>query len=319
MKKIILIGVGVLVVLVIGVTAIVFARIDGIVKSTVEREGTAQLDLATTLEDADLSIFGRTLTLDRLAIANPEGYSAPVMFELGQVNVGVSYGELTENPVRVRDVRIDSPRLVIERSGEGLANLANVNLRDLMERLDLDAQTEEPTKLVIGQLTVSNTEVVIRPNIQGLEEQYIVRIPDVTLTEVGTADDAQNGAELGRVVAEVAMALARRAAASEDLPPELQGLLAGDLASIVDQYKAKLSQELESAIAGHVEELKARLGEDLGGAAERLLQGDGQGTVEETRQRAEDAVRGEVQRGIGGLLGRERSGDATTRPTTRPE
>ena len=241
MKKIILISVGVVVLLLVVGVFVVFSRIDSIVKGTVEREGTSQLDLATTLQDADVSIFGGSLTLDELAIANPEGYSAPVMFELGQVNVGVSYGELMDEPVRVRNIHINSPRLVIERSGEGLANLAKINLRDLMERLD--TESEEPTtKLIIGEVTVSGTEVIIRPNIEGLEEQYIVKVPDVTLTEVGTSEDAQNGAELGRVVTEVAMALARRAAESEELPPELRGLLAGDLASIVDQYKEKLNQ-----------------------------------------------------------------------------
>src|SRR5687768_14766271 len=97
MKKIILISTGVLLVLLVVGVLIVFSRIDSIVHSTVEREGTAQLDLATTLEDADVSIFGGSLTLDQLAIANPEGYSAPIMFELGQVNVDVSYGDLTDD------------------------------------------------------------------------------------------------------------------------------------------------------------------------------------------------------------------------------
>src|SRR5690606_24748899 len=192
-------------------------------------EGTAQLSLATTLGDADVSIFGGSLTLDDLAIANPDGYKSPVLFELGQVNVGVNYGDLMDNPVRVRDININSPRLVIERSAEGLAN---INLRDLMARLD--TSSEEPTtKLLIDKLTVTGTNVVIRPNIEGLDEEYSVTIPDVTLTEIGTADEAQNGAEIGRVVTEVAMALAREAAASEELPPELQALLAGDLSSIL--------------------------------------------------------------------------------------
>src|SRR5688500_7526493 len=137
MKKIILISVGVVLLVVVVGVVVLLARIDGIIKSTVEREGTTQLDLATTLQDADLSIFGGSLTLNELAIANPEGYSSPVMFELGQVNVGVSYGDLTDEPVRVKTISINSPRLVIERSGEGLANLAKINLRDLMENLDM--------------------------------------------------------------------------------------------------------------------------------------------------------------------------------------
>ena len=317
MKKIILISLGVVVLLVVVGVAVVFSRIDSIVRTTVEREGTAQLDLATTLQDADLSLFGGSLTLDKLAIANPEGYSAPVIFELGQVNVDVSYGELMDEPVRIGNISINSPRLVIERGAGGLDQLARINLRDLMDRLDTSSD-EPTTKLIIDELTVSGTEVVIRPNIQGLQEQYVVRVPDITLTEVGTADEAQNGSEIGRVISEVAMALAQRAVESEDLPPELRGLLAGDLDAIVNQYKEKLSQELQSKIQEQVGDLKEKLGEDLGGAAEQLLQGDANKAVEDVKQRTGDAVNREIERGIGGLLGGRRSGDPTTQPATRP-
>lgn len=320
-KKIILISVGVVVVLLIAGVLIVFSRIDAIVKQTVESEGTAQLDLATTLRDADVSIFGGSVTLDRLAIANPEGYRSPVMFEMGQVSVGVSYRDLAGEPVRVRDIRINSPRLVIERSGEGLANLANVNLRELMQRLDSGAEQsqERTTKLLIGQLTVTGTEVVIRPNIEGLNEEYSLRIPDVTLAQIGTADEAQNGAEIGRVAAEVALALARKAAESEELAPELRALLAGDLQSIVDEYKDKLGERVEAEMRQQLGELEQRLGTDLTDTTEKLLKGDTAGAAEEVKQKAGDAVGRELEKGLGGLLGRRgKPGDPATQSTSRP-
>lgn len=312
-KKIILISIGSVLVLVVAVVLILVARLDGIVKGTVEREGTAQLDLATTLRDADVSIFGASLTLDELAIANPEGYQAPHLFELGQVNVGVSWGDLMSEPVRIRTININSPTLVIERSGEGLQDLGKINLRELLARLD--TSSESSTKLLIDQLNVTETKVVIRPNIQGLEPEYVVTIPDVTLSGIGTAEGAQNGTEIGRVATEVAMALAQRAAESTDLPPELRGLLAGDLKSMLEQYKGKLREEASQRLQAELGDLQEKLGADVTGAAEKLLQGDTKGAVEEARQKTGEAVNREVERGLNDLLGGRRP---ATQPTTRP-
>lgn len=309
MKKQIILGViGGVVVVALIVVVILMVRLDTIVKSTVEREGTSQLQLATTLDGADVGILGGTLTLDDLAIANPDGYSAPHIFQLGQVNVGVSYRELMGQPVRVRTININSPKLVIERSGEGLRELGRINLREMLARLQT-SEGEGQTKLLINEINVTGTQVVIRPNIQGLAPEYVVRIPDVTLTEVGTADEAQNGAEIGRVATEVAMALARRAADSSELPEELRALLAGDLESIIEQYKGKLSQELHKRLEAELSELQGKLGSDVSEAADRLLKGDAREVGERARE--------EVERGIGELLGRRRSDEPTTRPSDR--
>lgn len=316
-KKIILGSIAGVVVIVVAAVLIVVARLDGIVKSTVEREGTAQLKLATTLDNANVSILAGSLTLDELTIANPEGYSAPHIFELGQVNVDVSYGELMDDPVRVQSININSPRLVIERGGAGLSELGKINLRELLAGLETGGDSQ--TRLLIGQINVTGTQVVIRPNLQGLDEEYVVTIPDVTLTEVGTAQEAKNGTEIGRVTAEVAMALARRAAESSELPPELRGLLAGDLQSILEQYKGKLNEAVRQRLEAELGDLREELGPEVAGAADRLLRGDGGGAVEETRQKVEEKVQGEVQRGLNDLLGgRRRTGDPATKPSTRP-
>ena len=311
-KKIVLIAVASLAVVLVLGAFIVLSRIDGIVRSTVEREGTNQLSLATTLADADVSLFGGSLTLDKLAVANPEGYAAPEILELGQLNVGVGYGDLLGEPVRVRQINVTSPRLTIERSGEGIRGLTNLNVRDLLKNLETEEETET-TKLIIDQLTVSRAQVVIRPNIQGLEDEYTLTLPDVMLNEIGTADEAKNGAEIGRVLGQVTMALARQAAASEDLPPELRAALSGDLRSVVDEYAAKLGDRAKAELQDQLGKLGLE-GTPAGDAAGRLLEGDTKGAADAVRGaatreagKAVDDVKGraadEVRKGLGGLLG----------------
>ena len=316
-KKIILIAVAAVLVLVIGGVAVVASRLDGIVRGTVEKEGTSQLSLATTLQDADVSLFGGNVTLDKLAVANPSGYTAPDILQLGQLNVGVNYLDLTKTPVRVRDISITSPKLTIERSGDGLKNLANVNVRDLLKNLQTDPNAET-TKLLIDKLTVSRAQVVVRPNIQGLKEEYALTLPDVTLNDIGTADEAKNGAEIGRVTADIVMALARKATESQDLPPEVRAALSGDLKGILSDYAGKLGDKVKGELQSQLKDLNLD-GTAAGEAAGKLLQGDTKGAVDDAKGQAgkqlDDAKNkagDELKKGIGGLLGGKK-------PTTKPK
>ena len=302
--------IGVLVVIVVVALAvvgggIVLSRLDMIVKRTVESEGTNQLDLTTALADADVSLFGGSLSLDKMTIANPAGYTAPNLFELGQVNVGVGYSGLTNDPVRIDSIDINSPRLVIERAASTDVNsLLKLNLRDLMENLDLSSE-EETTKLIINRLTVTRCQVAVRPNIEGLEEEYQITLPDVTLNNIGTGDGAENGAEIGRVVGDLSMVLARRAVESEDLPPELRGLLAGDLQSIVNQYGDKLKAELREELAGQLESVREQFGDEAANLLDAASQGNVQeavdGAVEEGQKRLEDEAKDRLK----GLFGND--------------
>ena len=296
----------VLVLLVAG-AAVLLARLDGIVKQTVEREGTAQLRLATALDDADVSLLGGTVTLDGLTIANPEGYAAPNLFELGQVSVAAGVGDLTDDPVRVRRITVNSPSLTIERASVGdLADQLRLNLQDLLDNLETDPEAET-TKLIIDELTVSRARVSIRPNLPELKEEYALTLPDVTLRGIGTADEARNGAEIGRVTADVAMALARKALASEDLPPEVRAVLAGDLRGVLNEFGGKLKDEVREELN---EQLGDVLGDDAGRAIDAALEGDADAVGRAVGDRAKD----EIGRGLGNLLGGGKKDEESDKP-----
>jgi hypothetical protein len=303
---------------VIGVV-VVFQRIDAIVESTIEREGTAQLDLATELADADVSVFGGRVSLNRLTIDNPPGFEADHLFELGQVSVAVNYGDLTNEPVRISSIDINSPVLVLERAGGGdLGEQLRLNLQDLLDRLETEDTTDDgsaPTKLLIDRLTVTGATVVVRLNpaelaaatgltdLAKLDDVYSVTIPDVTLNEIGTADGAQNGAEIGRVVTEVATVLARRALESQDLPPELRAVLQGDLRAVLAQYGDKLAGKVRDELDRGLDELADELGSAGGAAVDKLLQGDRDGALEDAGDALQEEGRRQLERGLGNLLG----------------
>ncbi|TMA30189.1 MAG: AsmA family protein, partial [Deltaproteobacteria bacterium] len=128
---------------------IAYFSLDAFLKRTVERQTSNSLKLSTTLNSARLSLFGGKVNLNRLRIASPQGFSAPHMLELGDIDLAVSYGELRNDPIHVQSLILDQPRLVIEQSNGAL------NFKKAMDRMPAsDSSAEKPIKLVIDELKI---------------------------------------------------------------------------------------------------------------------------------------------------------------------
>lgn len=301
MKKVLII-VGVLVVLLLVGGFIFVNSLDGIVRSQVETNTTQSLDLRTTLAGADVGLFSGDVALNELAVDSPEGFNAPSMFSVGGLDVETSYGKLFGDPVRVDAITIQQPKIVLEQKG------TNFNFKVLAEKFkDSGGDTSEPSeedgdpvKVIIDRLTVTDAQVELRSDF--LSEPKSFSIKTFTLNNIGNADEAQTGAELGRVVMEVVGETAKQVAANEDLgiPPEVRALLAGDLAAIRDQLETVAVEQLNDVLPQEVKDL---LGE---GGVDRLLEGKlPEDLGEDLRGRAED----EVKNRLGDLLGGNKSGD----------
>src|SRR5687767_9853275 len=122
MKKLVKWGAVVIVLLVVAVGAIYYFYINSIVESVVETQGSKQMNLATELDGARVALFGGSVGLDELQIANPPGFTAQHLFTMDAVDVEASMGNLRANPKRITKITLDEPKLVIERSADGKFN-----------------------------------------------------------------------------------------------------------------------------------------------------------------------------------------------------
>jgi hypothetical protein len=262
-------GVVALLALVVVAIAGIWFSLDHVVRTAVEREGTKSLRLATALDRATVSLFGGKLGLHGLAIASPQGFSAPRMLEAGKVGVDVHYGELRKQPIHVQRLTIDEPRLVIEQSGGAL------NFRKAMELLPASDPNKPPMKLVIDQLNVRDAQVVIRPGLPGLEHEIVVPVPALTLKDVGQGAGASNGAAIKEVAMQVIGALAGKAAQSGGVPGELKALLQLNVAQLAGSLGADAARNIASALPGDLgKKLPASpsdLAKDPGKAVQGLL------------------------------------------------
>lgn len=277
-----------LVLLIIVVIGIVLLRLDSIVRYAVETQSSDSLGLTTTLDSANISLLGGTVKLSGLSIASPAGFSSPQMVSLGGIGVGASVGELRGDPVAVQTITIDKPKLVIEQANgkfnfQVLTDQKSKTPPDSGKPGDGTRQEGEPVRLIIHDLTVNDSQVVIRPGIPGLAESININIPSFTMKEIGNADNNKNGAAIKEVVTLLVTTLAQKASESKDIPPELRQILTLN----VDQVKEK--------VAGEITKQLGKITKDL--------------PPDATKQ-----IESQVQKGLGDLLGGKKES-----PTTKPK
>jgi hypothetical protein len=271
---------------------VVYLNLNAIVRRTVERQATASLDVPTAVGGASVSLFGGSVALSEIRIGSPQGFEAPGMVSLAGIRVAASLGQLRSEPARIQQIVVDRPQLVVEQSG------GRFNFKVLMDQQPSSTPGERPMRLIIGELSVNDAVVVLRPGVPGLTQEIVVPIPSFTLTEIGTAEDAQNGAAIKEVVMLLVTTMASRAAESEKLPPELQLLLKGDIESV--------ARDMASRYGGQaVEELRKNLPPEVGGAIGEMIEGARNG------EKPGEAI----EKGLRGLIDQKGRRD---KPATQP-
>ena len=306
-----------LLLLLIGGGVFLWLNLNSIVERTVESQATSQLNLKTELDGAAVSIFGGQVSLDELKIASPQGFTSPQMFSLADADVKANLRELRGDPVRVQSVTLNRPKLVIESQGR------TFNFKKAMDLMpkqpEKPADASEPLRVVIGELTVKEPTVVVRPaglNIPGIKlpEEITVSIPTISMKNIGTSDDAQNGAAIKDVVMQVITAMAAQAANSRELPPELQNLLNVDVQQVVANLTAEAQKRVAEALPGEAGRIVSAVIAD----PQALLKNPGQVVGAQVGQLREQAQQ-EAQRRVEGLVGQvtgNRGG--ATQPSTQP-
>ncbi len=308
----------VLLLVVITAGAVVYFKLNEIVRATVEKQSTNSLNQKTALQSANVSILGGNVRLDNFKISSPAGFEMPEMMTLGGIAVDTSLGELRQDPVRISSIDIEQPKMVIEMKGTAF------NIKKFIDSLPAGedkppAEGGEPLKLIIGALNVKGATVVLRPDVTTLQaipgagkldlkSEYTLRIPDIAMKEIGTGEGSKNGAAIKDVVTLLVRELAAKASQSEQLPPELRQVLSLNVADITALAKAKLGEEVNKQIT----KLGGELSEKVGGEAGKALQD----VLKNPQEAAKDPGKA-IQQGLGNILGGKKDEKAAPAPTTQ--
>jgi uncharacterized protein involved in outer membrane biogenesis len=258
---------------VIGLLAVYF-NLNRIVRRTIEVQATDSLTLQTKVGGARLALFGGQLKLDDMTIASPQGYAAPHMLALDSGSVEVSYGELNDDPVRINSMTLRKPRLVIEQSNgkfnfQVLSETGSQTPQDSGTPSDGNRQEGEPIRVIIEKLKIENAAVVLRPGLPGLDQEIVVDVPTIELSNVGTGGGSTNGAAIKDVVMEIISALAEKSG-NANIPEQLQKQLKQGAEQVANRVRDEARKQVES-LTGRVDDQLKGTGINVGESVNKEL------------------------------------------------
>jgi hypothetical protein len=122
MKRILLIGGGVVALLVVALVVFLFTGLGAAIKAIVETVGSEVTKVDVRLASADVSLTSGEGELKGLVVGNPKGYNTPSAIELGAIKVKLDTSTVTSDTIVVKEVLIDGPHLTYEL-GPGGSNI----------------------------------------------------------------------------------------------------------------------------------------------------------------------------------------------------
>ena len=163
MKKMLARIVLVILFLIVIAGVVVFFSIDGIIKSEVQSRAAQALGVPTYLQNASLNIFGGSLTLNGLAIANPHGYQGKYMLTMGTGTVTVDTGSLLKSTVEIPEIYLNNIHITLDQSGLA-SNLTDVLANAHKYSMASSGKTSSSggKRLAIGRIVIPNCAVTLR-------------------------------------------------------------------------------------------------------------------------------------------------------------
>jgi hypothetical protein len=215
MKRWILIGGGLIVLIAIVVLYFVFSSLDSLIIAAVEKFGSQITQTEVRLKEAKVSVTSGEGVLRGLSMGNPKGFKTENALRLGEISLKLDVGTVTKDPVVIREIAISAPQVTYELGPNGSnidAIKRNINAyvgkgkdKPKENGTAKNGEKKEGRKLVIEHLYIRNGKISIGSTLmQG--KTLSAPLPDIHLTDIGKK---KGGATAGEVAEKVFDAISK--------------------------------------------------------------------------------------------------------------
>lgn len=186
-KKILIAVVALLLVAGIGI-GFVLTNLDHIVKSAIEKYGSAATQASVDLDSVSLSLSDGTGTMSGLTLGNPEGFSTPYALHLNTISIRLDTASLSgTGPIVIEDITIKNPKVYYEMlSGKNNLSALSDNAAQYTGRNESAAMETEGTgrKIIIKSLRIEQGEISIAHHLLA-DKSLDAALPKIHLTNLG--------------------------------------------------------------------------------------------------------------------------------------
>ena len=250
MKRGLLIGGGIVVVIVVAVVGYIAMNINPIIKDSVETYGSEITKVAVKLNEVDISPWSGEGKLAGLTVGNPKGYQTDNAFSLDVVSIKLDTSSVTGDTVIIHEIVIAAPQVTYEL-GPGGSNIDVIrkNVDSFMGgggKPSGEAKSEDGgTKIIIENLIIRDGNISVSAALlQG--KKLSVPLPGIHLKDIGKD---QGGASPGEVVDQI-MASVTEGATKAVGSLDISGLLKDAEGMVKDLEKNLPTDAIGKALGG---------------------------------------------------------------------
>jgi uncharacterized protein involved in outer membrane biogenesis len=245
MKKLLIIGV-ILIVGVVGVGAyVLLSSLDSVVKTAVEQIGSDATGTKVTLNEVEISPISGYGALRGFRMTNPQGFAEGDAFKFDEISLTIDVMTILSDPVVIKEIVIAKPEITYA-IGKSSGNLDEIekNVNDYAGAEDSGSGggggSSEGPKIIIENLYMRDGTVMVSAPAM-TDETLSAPLPDIHLTDIGKDGGGATPAEVASQVMAAIAASAKQAVQSVDVDALLKG--AGEMAG-------EAQEELEKATEG---------------------------------------------------------------------
>lgn len=206
MKRALLIGIGVVVVIIVGAVVFLYSNLDSIVKAAIESVGSQATQTSVTLDSVKISPTSGEGTLKGFKVGNPAGFKSDNAMRFGEVSVKIDVGSVTKDVIVIREVVIAGPQVTYEINDQGGSNISTIqkNVDSFSKSMGGgQAGTAKPApekegggkKVIIENLYVRDGRVNVAAAFLGGKEMG-ASLPAIHLTNIGKDKGGATPAEV---------------------------------------------------------------------------------------------------------------------------
>jgi|GEM_PF-2135495 len=198
--------------------------LDGIARTAIESQAGAALGTRVAVTNVHIGVVNGSAEIKGLEIANPAGYPAANLLELGRAKVALRIGSLLGDTVQVKEITLEAPVLHLAQQG------LKTNLQAVLDNAagaggesEKKPAAKAGKKFKIDRISISGAKFEYKI---GSVPSVLVPLPDVELKNITNADGSP--VMIKDVIVQVLAAMAKSAAgAAADLPGDVKGALEG--------------------------------------------------------------------------------------------
>lgn len=227
------------------------SNLDSIVKSAIEKYGSEATQTSVQVASVKIVLQDGSGAIRGLTVGNPQGFSAPRAFALGEIATQIDLKSLSEEIPVIEHITIRAPEVFFELNEKGQNNLDGLK-KNLQSGASTSASStsgkqdgSEP-KLIIRKLVFSDGSIHAR--VVPLDKDYELKLPSIQMNDLG----GKTGATPSQIASQALSILTERA-------------LAEIKKKGIDQYKEQLEGEVNKRLEAEKEKLGGEVGEKLKG------------------------------------------------------